>query len=789
MPKAGDLTISATSQSDVRPEAELETRIVSALNAAFPHLPKNLIKQQRSFTVRVGHTELTFDSGSAWTKTGRADVIISYRDRALALLEIKREDKKLVNKDFQQAQSYASLITPRPPIVVVTNGHETRVYDSNTGQALSSQDRASEGIERIFSNAAKFAAADLQWAIEALMGRDTDVWVSVVREASATLIDELCDAPGYTGQPFAQDLIIPRQSYQEVLSTLQGGTQFVVVSGAPSIGKTNLLREFAVNTCKSSDFATLLLRGDPGPGLFQSLADLFAEKLEWNLSSNDCRQWLRRMAKGPHGPALVLAIDGVEPGSNLAKDLEQLARIKPGNQLRVILTTDQPDRLVKSYNGRTTTALGNCSSSIEMGPLNSKEFAAAKQAFSKLGIVFEKGAEFCEDYRSPWVLRTLYDEAAQNPTYLAKRMRPHIYPSLGLNLVKGARKLFSNHHELLRGYRLLARDFLADSRPQDPGLALSAAHGFIIRQDAASIESQGKLSMLTQQGWTREYRHPSGEDIVIPTSPAAFLVELAAEAGKILGERSMDDPWAAGQWLGKRMSGVYMGDLVGAQAIVNVWEKTGGFSGDIITGLLDLKPTEQYLSNGKYQMVLPDGRKVILKMENHEAWILNGHGQQIKVTEDIGLHECKLLGQTTPWLILGQVASVPSATQEDENVRLDAHILLEIGKCRFPLLRATDQDSSYQVHDLEDEGQVLCDQQGVIEPATLAMVKLLSSKWPYKEEWIECALRTESLPLMHRIHHALMSVLPGMRDWAQKMVREIVNPAIKARLEELHQDS
>ncbi|MDR9423660.1 MAG: type I restriction enzyme HsdR N-terminal domain-containing protein [Marinobacter sp.] len=786
MPKAGDPTISASSHSEVRPEAELETKIANALNTAFPHLPGNLIKQQRSFTVRLGHEERNFDSGYAWTKTGRADLILSYRDRALAVLEVKREDKSLNTKDFQQAQSYAALMTPRPPLVVVTNGNETCVYDSNTGQAISAQDLAAEGIERIFSNAAKVAAADLQWATEALMGRDTDVWVPIVREASAALIDELCDAPGDTGQPFARDLIIPRQSSQEVLAALQDGTQFVVVSGAPSVGKTNLLREFAVNTYQSNDFAVLLLRGDPGPGLYQSLADLFSEKLEWNLSSNDCLQWLRRMAKGPHGPALVLAIDGVEPGSKLASDLEHLARIKLGDQLKVILTTDQPESLVKNRNGRNNTALGSYSYCIEMGALNSKEFRAAMQAFSELGITFEQGAEFCEDYRSPWVLRTLYDEVAQESLYFTKGMVAHFYPSLGLELIKVARKVFSNHHALLRGYRILARDYLADSHPHDPNLALAAAHGFIIRQDTISIEGRERLANLTQQGWTREYRHPSGEDIVIPTSPAAFLIELAAEAGKILAKRATDDSWGAGQWLGRRMSGLYLGDLVGAQAIVNVWEKTGGFSYGIVKGLLDLKPDEQPLLNGEYQMALPDGDNVILRIENQEAWISTGHGKQINVTEDLGLDECRLLGQTTPWLILGQIARLPSATAENENQRIEAQILLEIGQCGFPLLRATDLEASHQVHDLHDEGQVLCVQQGVIEPTTLAMVKLLSSSWPYKEDWIECAVRTNSLPLIHRIYHALNSVIPAQRSWAQGVAQEVLKPAINARLDELH---
>src|SRR5262245_5875392 len=93
-------------------------------------------------------------------------------------------------------------------------------------------------------------------------------------------------------------------------------------------------------------------------GLFQALAKLFAAELEWNLTANDARQWLRRMSSGAAGPALVLAIDGVDPDTVMAADLQELASLRPGAKLRVILTTDRPEALVKAPNGRTETAPG-----------------------------------------------------------------------------------------------------------------------------------------------------------------------------------------------------------------------------------------------------------------------------------------------------------------------------------------------------------------------------------------------------------------------------------------------
>ena len=87
---------------------------------------------------RAGQARIhEFDSAAQWETSGRADILIFYAERPLAVLEIKREDLTLTHTDYEQAQSYANQLTPRPPLVIVTNGAETRVYDANTGRAWS----------------------------------------------------------------------------------------------------------------------------------------------------------------------------------------------------------------------------------------------------------------------------------------------------------------------------------------------------------------------------------------------------------------------------------------------------------------------------------------------------------------------------------------------------------------------------------------------------------------------------------------------------------------------------
>jgi hypothetical protein len=324
--------------------------------------------QQRRFSVRLGHETHRFDSAALWEKWGRADILIFYEGRALAVLEVKREGLSLTHEDYEQAQSYANQLTPRPPLVIVTNGHETRVYDANTGETWSGDDDAAKAVMRLLENASKLAASDMRWAIEALMGRDIGTWTRIVRASTAAVMAEMTDPPGEAGRPFTRDLLFPRLATFKALKALESGPTFTVIEGAPVTGKTNLLRELAVRTAGSDELAVLMLRGS-GPGLFQAIANLFAAQLEWTLTAADAREWLRRMSSGAVGPALVVAIDGVEPGTSMAADLEELAGLHPGDKLRVILTTDRPEALVKAPNRRTETALGARATRIEVGPL------------------------------------------------------------------------------------------------------------------------------------------------------------------------------------------------------------------------------------------------------------------------------------------------------------------------------------------------------------------------------------------------------------------------------------
>ena len=145
-----------------------------------------------------------------------------------------------------------------------------------------------------------------------------------------------------------------------------------------------------------------------------------------------------------------------------------------------------------------------------------------------------------------------------------------------------------------------------------------------------------------------------------------------------------------------------------------------------------------------------------------------------------------MYANTTAWMILGQFARLPTAVVGDDRQRMDAWLLLKIGQCPFPLLRANEEGLSHLEHDLNDFGRVLCPDRAPVEAATQAMADLLSRRWVDADAWVDAVLESGSLPLAYRLMIALRTVrardIPELSVWAHGLLEDRVLPAVTAAL-------
>lgn len=778
-----------TQKKRVRPEAELETLLTAALALAFPGIPRSGFTNQTRFKVRMGHEEHDVDGLRHWESAGRADIIISKDGRPLAVVEVKREDIRLTDEDRKQGLSYATAQTPRPPLVIVTNGQTTQFFDSSTGAPWKPEGAAAETIAKLFENASKLAAASLSWAVETLMGPDAGVWASAVRARTKQLIDGQTGGLGDTRKTFAADFAFPRDVTQALRQELDGGRQVLLVAGAPLAGKSHVLRELAGIYESGGDYAVFIIRESGSAGLFQRIANVLSAAIEWSIEPKDVRQWLRRLSNTSGDPALVLAIDGLRPGSSMASDVEELAELGFGARLRVVAATDDPKPLLTAANGRDPSALAGIAETFEVGILGDAEFRRAAQILADRRIGLMRGAQSAPEFRVPWVLRAIASRVSASPMFAVGDVGAAVLPCLGVDFARHGEERLAEYATAQRGYRLLARDLVADESADSAELSLSRTHTFIVKRDHLSPQTRELIPALVQEGWVQLQRHEGGEDIAVPRCPELFIAELSQAFSEALQSRVDDDPRAAGDWLGRRLEAFFMGDLIGADAVVQMGLRTGGFSSGIVEGLLEIKPSEQTAGAGWFARQEPDGSLVNYRMMEDGRLFLaddqgNPYGKPVQTDGIFG----RMRGDLAGWMILAQLARVPSAAGENE--RVDLGLLLEIGTCPFPLLRFhADMFTEHLVHEIPGHGEILCEQGGVAEPLTAHILHQLTNLWPNSDAWIDEAISRNSLHLMARVHAAL-STMPEFADderatWARETLRDKVKPSLERLLDEV----
>ncbi|MDD9993335.1 MAG: type I restriction enzyme HsdR N-terminal domain-containing protein [Rhodospirillales bacterium] len=273
-------------------EADLEARIHSALQLAFPWLHATSIRHQTTFSVSVGQKNLQVDGKVNYDARGRADILLKWGKRPLAILELKRPGLTLKYEDDTQGLSYARLLDPQAPLVVVTNGTDLRLLETHSGQPWNPEEPSEKEFVNLLRSASLAATGNSKFAISTLMGTNSQIWMQAIRETSNEIITEMSGSWGDSLKPFVPEFLIPRTATRLVLQELNKDTKLVLVEGPPLIGKSNVLRQLSLETSASGELVVLFLEGDSGSGILQQTADILSRSLNWPLGQVEVRQWL-----------------------------------------------------------------------------------------------------------------------------------------------------------------------------------------------------------------------------------------------------------------------------------------------------------------------------------------------------------------------------------------------------------------------------------------------------------------------------------------------------------------
>ena len=756
-------------------EAELEAAARGVLLRAFPWLAQRDVRLQTSFTIRLGTVEHQI-SARLWLARGRADVLVWADGRPLAVIELKRPGIALDGEDSQQAFSYAQLTRPPAPLVVVSSGESTQVYATyNRGPLGASLDesRLTQALEGVML----IAAGDLREAVSTLLRGRFD-WAQVVEAVSRSAIVEQSGPVTDLLAPFSE-FRLPRSATDEVLSHIRADVRAIAVTGPPLAGKSNVLRDVIERTVDSNDIAVLYVEGDHGGnGLFQQVANLLRARLQWNATKDDVRAWLHARSWSSEDRKLVLAIDGV--GDAVRSDVEELLTGEFGTRLVVLFALDDASigSFLTNSAGTKKRPFARWGRIVQVRDLSGNEAPAAFETLRKhQRIEFMLGARYARELRMLRVLRTMVAGVVSEPGYEGARVAI-LPPMLGTQLFEYLRRSVPGA-EVRLALRSLASALIAEAgAPSSAALALSRRSSFATsRKYAAEHVPKEELALLVETGYLRRGVIGRDEPVYICRVPE----RVAAEMAVVFEERLLAaaDPAVTLRALVASSAQFQFGDVAVAESILGFARECGSAPYALINTLLVDAPASTAPAAGTRAALELDGVLVDVRF-GHGTVTYRALGHEITVAVE---DDTTLIARTESWIILSHLARVPlvGLTGDDAapSVRIDGEVLLKIGQCPF-LLRRVDEGTAEDIPMHEHDGvSVPCGDAGILEPVGVAILDFLDrAEHSEADAWIAKARETDSIPLLNRIHTALLAlsaVSSGRRAWLKSRMESIAD--------------
>lgn len=385
------------------------------------------------FTIQLGHNLLSVE----WKKgrehdpvTGRSDVWLTRNGRSLAIVETKRPDHKLTDDDAWQGISYARLIKEVAPFVILTNGRDTRVYETLAAELRPLEDPTASSWHQ-GGQQVPTVEDDLRYlAARTLIGVNPGTLRSFCQ---SEVNEQLADIRGPVNErkPYIPNVYVDRA---EVMSHLDAWLLtdlpcFALV-GESGFGKTNIV----ANTAETSvrDRLTLFYRALrlPREGFLPRLTSDFEWEFHQQRGPAYVVERFDAIARA-QGQLFTIFLDGLDefPGERevLKTELLDLVSRLRGTSIRLCVsckTYDWADFVIdsgQSYNRLATSTYPAHATVLQpnwedipdpkrvgvmVGPFTDAE---RDTAYSKYQSVFvlqgSLRGDAAEQSRSPWLLR------------------------------------------------------------------------------------------------------------------------------------------------------------------------------------------------------------------------------------------------------------------------------------------------------------------------------------------------------------------------------------------------
>lgn len=326
-------------------EEDIRTKIVANWLANHGFKPTD-ISVEFSFEIRLGRGifRVGSDKSAPAVLRPRADVLVRSCDgRNLLIVEVKAPGEQVDDQAREQGISYARLLREGgiAPFVVVTNGYETRIYDSISGDSI---DGTTIPVNHPHvRNGFRVSADDLALRAEALetfISLSPENLMEFCRAQVSQRMRPLRSDDPYSGKKYIPALYIEREQAKKSLDKLlsEQKRRVVLLVGPPQVGKTNFVCH-TVEERLAKEIPSLFY---PAIGMQRGLLEEICEDFEWIIGDdstchhiiNKLTRVLRRINK-----KLVIFIDGWnEASQQLARAIDYGSERISCDEIQIVLS-------------------------------------------------------------------------------------------------------------------------------------------------------------------------------------------------------------------------------------------------------------------------------------------------------------------------------------------------------------------------------------------------------------------------------------------------------------------
>jgi hypothetical protein len=375
------------------------------------------IRAEQSFTLQLGHYTYRVDTKEQVRLAApRLDILLTRNGKNLFVVEVKRDGLPLTDRDRDQAVSYARVIHPVAPFVILTNGSTTKLFDTLSREEISPSDfvvrddyelsLTLEQDHEFFHDFVGYSAENVCIFSRAQIEARTRPLVGGITDRTAKYIAELYE---------------PRVQLETSLRRFVASeSPGFVVLGDSGTGKTSALCHLALTLTKRGSlcffYRAFELTGD--------LLSAIAFDFNWTFSQQQSEaELIRRLKALSKDKPIVFVLDAVDewifPG-RVQSLLNLLSRL-PGKTIKLAISCKTAAWSQFVTHRGTSTGLEeflyvhNKKPFFSLSAMDKKEF---HRAYRKYKEAFSFGGYF-EDHllremeSNPFLMRIAFEVAAK----------------------------------------------------------------------------------------------------------------------------------------------------------------------------------------------------------------------------------------------------------------------------------------------------------------------------------------------------------------------------------------